>query len=71
MIASERIALFEKAMEQLSESDSKVIRLRSLEELPFKEIAKEMDRSVEAVSKLWVRAMAKLQDEIELLGRDS
>ena len=62
---------FEKAMERLSESDSRVIRLRSLEEMPFKQIATEMDRSVEAVSKLWVRAMAKLQDEIDLLGSDS
>jgi RNA polymerase sigma factor (sigma-70 family) len=58
-------------MERLSESDSRVIRLRSLEEMPFKQIATEMDRSVEAVSKLWVRAMAKLQDEIDLLGSDS
>lgn len=71
MIANERIALFHQAMERLSENDAKVIRLRSLEEMPFKEIAQEMDRSVDAVSKLWVRAMAKLQDEIGEIGRDS
>jgi RNA polymerase sigma-70 factor (ECF subfamily) len=71
MIANERIALFHQAMERLSEHDAAVIRLRSLEEKPFKEIAQEMDRSVEAVSKLWVRAMAKLQDELQQLGYDS
>jgi len=71
MIANERINLFHQAMERLSEHDAQVIRLRSLEEKPFKEIATEMDRSVEAVSKLWIRAMAKLQNEIDLLDRDS
>lgn len=70
MIAQERIDLFERAMGCLNENDATVVRLRSLEERPFKEIAELMGRSVDAVSKRWVRAMAKLQDELERLSGD-
>jgi DNA-directed RNA polymerase specialized sigma24 family protein len=39
--------------------------LRSLERLSFKEVAAAMDRSHDSVTKLWYRAIMKLQQELE------
>ena len=71
MIAQERIALFYKALKALSEQDAKVIQLRNLDELSFSEIAKQMDATVEAVSKRWCRAIVKFQAELERISDDT
>ena len=49
------------ALETLSEDYRQVIVLRHVEGLPFAEVAKIMDRSVNSVEKLWVRGLAKLK----------
>jgi len=53
------------ALESLPEHYRQVIVLRHLECLPFAEVAQRMDRSLDSVEKLWVRALSRLR---ELLG---
>ncbi len=48
-------------LSQLPEDYREVIVLRHLEELTFPEIAERLDRSVDSVQKVWVRALAKLR----------
>jgi len=67
-IASERVSRLNEAIDRLSEDDATVIRLRSLQRLPFKEVATSMERSVGAVTKLWYRAILRLEQE--LAGND-
>ena len=55
------------AISRLSNDYRKVVQLRSLERKPFREIALEMQRSEDAVTKLWFRALTKLQ---EMLNHD-
>ena len=63
----EKLARFESVIKQLSPAHAEVIQLRSIQELPFEEVAKRMDRSVNAVSKLWNRAVIALQEELSKL----
>ena len=60
----EKLAKFRQVIQRLPEDYAQVIELRSIQELSFKEVAVEMDRSVDAVSKLWARALVKLQQEL-------
>jgi RNA polymerase sigma-70 factor (ECF subfamily) len=52
------------ALEQLPLDYRQVILLRHLEGLPFAEVARQMDRSVDSVEKLWVRALARLRKSL-------
>ncbi len=52
------------ALEQLPAAYRQVIELRSLERLPFAEIGRRMERSEDAVGKLWFRAIRKLREEL-------
>lgn len=52
------------ALENLPEDYRRVIVLRHMEGLPFTEVARSMERSVNSVEKLWVRALAKLKTTI-------
>ena len=54
----------EQALSRLPEAHRQVIVLRHREALPFSEIAVRMDRSVNAVQKLWTRAIVSLQREL-------
>ncbi|MEM7456844.1 MAG: sigma-70 family RNA polymerase sigma factor [Planctomycetota bacterium] len=67
-MAAERIELFYSVLEELSPEHAEVIRLRSIQELSFKEIGSRMNRSEDAASKLWFRAMTRLEEK--LAGRD-
>lgn len=49
------------AIEELPDDYAQAIRLRSLERRPFKEVAAIMNRSEDAVTKLWFRAVTRLQ----------
>jgi RNA polymerase sigma-70 factor (ECF subfamily) len=55
----------QRALEQLSEDHRQVIVLRSIQERPFAEVAERMGRSVEAVKKLWSRAIDRLGEIME------
>jgi RNA polymerase sigma-70 factor (ECF subfamily) len=49
-----------KALEQMSEDYQQVVKLREYEELTYEEIGQRMQRSPEAVRKLWTRAIDQL-----------
>lgn len=66
-IKTERLDQFHRVLEKLPPDYAEVIRLRSLEERSFKDVAEIMDKSYDAASKLWYRAIVKFQDEIEKL----
>ena len=53
-----------EALENLPDHYREVIVLRHVDNLSFTEVAKQMDRSVDSVEKLWVRALAKLKQSI-------
>lgn len=53
------------AMGQLPEHYRTVLRLRHSENLSFQEIADEMERTVDSVQKIWVRALAQLRDLVK------
>lgn len=57
----EQMVLMKSAISKLSDDHARVIQLRSFDRLPFTEISEQMDRSVEAVTKLWYRAILQLQ----------
>jgi RNA polymerase sigma-70 factor (ECF subfamily) len=53
------------ALARLPEDYGEVIVLRHLQGLPFADVAQQMNRSIDSVEKLWVRALARLR---RLLG---
>ncbi len=66
--AAER--LLAEAMERLPDDYREVILLRNMEGLSHDEVAQRMDRGVGAVRMLWVRALARLRQELEATARD-
>ncbi len=64
-LATKRFLQLAGALEELPEDYRQVIVLRHVEGLPFAEVAKLMDRSVDSVEKLWVRGLAKLKTLIK------
>jgi RNA polymerase sigma-70 factor (ECF subfamily) len=57
----EQAVLLADALAHLSDDHREVIILRHLQELTFPEIAARMGRSIGAVEKLWMRALANLR----------
>lgn len=63
-VAREQEVALADVLARLPDEYREVIVLRNLEDLPHEEIARRMGRSVGAVRMLWVRALARLRDEI-------
>ena len=61
----EKLARFREVIKILPPDYARVIELRSIQELSFEDVALKMGRSVNAVSKLWGRALVSLQQELE------
>lgn len=55
-----------RAVSRLPEDYQEIIILRNLERLPFDEIAQRLGRSRPAVQMLWMRAIRKLQESVEI-----
>jgi len=64
----ERELMVADALTRLEPDHQEVIVLRNLERLPFDEIAQRMGRSRPAVQMLWMRAVRKLQEEVQHAG---
>lgn len=64
-LAKEQSAAVHAALERLSDDHRAVIELRNWQKLPFGEIAEQMGRTENAVTKLWFRALVRLQEELE------
>lgn len=64
MIREERMESLMSAIGRLPEDYRQVIVWRQVENLSFEEMAKRLGRSVDAVRKLWWRALQQLQKEL-------
>jgi RNA polymerase sigma-70 factor (ECF subfamily) len=64
-VRREQAVLLAKALKRLSEDYREVIVMRHLEGLTFPEIARRLEKSVDSVEKIWVRALHRLR---HLLG---
>jgi RNA polymerase sigma-70 factor (ECF subfamily) len=64
-VADEQAQALQRAVERLPEDYRRVLELRHQEEHSFEEIAVVMQRSANAVRKLWVRAIEYLRKEID------
>jgi RNA polymerase sigma-70 factor (ECF subfamily) len=62
-VERERAARLMMALQRLREDHRRVIELRNLQDLSFREVAERMERSEDAVRQLWVRAIDKLKEE--------
>jgi RNA polymerase sigma-70 factor, ECF subfamily len=63
-IRREQSVLLANALERLPADYREVFILRNLEQVPVEEVAERMGRSVNAVRKLWTRAMLSLRREL-------
>src|SRR5437879_9126906 len=61
----EQAVLLANALGELPDDYREVIVLRHLEGLTFPEVARRMERSLDSVEKLWMRALVRLR---QLLG---
>ena len=68
VIKHEQALLLADVLERLPEDFREVIILRNLQDLPHEEVARRMGRSSGAVRMLWVRALARLREELQSLG---
>jgi RNA polymerase sigma-70 factor (ECF subfamily) len=57
----EQAVILAEALAQLPENYRDVLVLRHLEGLTFPEVARRMERSLDSVEKLWMRALARLR----------
>ena len=64
-LANERTAAIEQAVSRLPPDYAQVISWRYRDGLAFDEIARRIDRSENAVRKLWFRAIERLQQEMD------
>ncbi len=60
-VRREQAVLLADALERLPQDYREVIVLRHLEGLPFPEVARRMERTLDSVQKLWLRALARLR----------
>lgn len=63
----EQEVLLAEVLARLPEDYREVIILRNLQGLSHEEVAQRMDRGVGAVRMLWVRALARLRQELDIL----
>ncbi len=60
----EQAVLLADALGELPDDYREVLVLRHLEELTFPEVARRMGRSLDSVEKLWMRALARLRQQL-------
>jgi RNA polymerase sigma-70 factor (ECF subfamily) len=61
----EQGVLLAEALSRLPDDYREVVVLRHFEELTFAEVAERMERTVDSVQKLWVRALATLKQSMQ------
>jgi RNA polymerase sigma-70 factor (ECF subfamily) len=66
-VRHERAVRLAEAMERLPPASREVLALRHFEDLSFPEIARRMDRTLDGVKNLWMRALARLKRESDSL----
>ncbi len=68
-IIAERSAAVDEMLGRLPSEYERVLRLRYWEQLSLDEIAQQMNRSADAVQKLWFRAVERIKRELKRHGR--
>ncbi|MEM6470408.1 MAG: sigma-70 family RNA polymerase sigma factor [Planctomycetota bacterium] len=63
-LAREEADAVKKALQRLPDDYRRIIQLRSWEKLSFAEIGRRLGRSENAVTKLWIRALVKLEETL-------
>ena len=63
-VRCEQAVLLADALKSLPEDYGEVIVLHHLQGMKFPEVARRMERSVDSVKKLWIRALARLRDAL-------
>lgn len=66
LVAQERDAALSRALEQLPEDYRQVVTWRNFDYLPFEEIGFRLGRTSDAARKLWVRAVERLQELLDV-----
>ena len=61
---NEQLARLRSVMDELDETPKRVIELRAFDNLTFREIAKQMGKSQDAVTKIWYRSLIQLQKHL-------
>jgi RNA polymerase sigma-70 factor, ECF subfamily len=64
-MAAEQVAALERALDRLPEDYREVLTLRYRGDLSFEDIGQRLGRSGNAARKLWLRALRKLEQELE------
>jgi RNA polymerase sigma-70 factor (ECF subfamily) len=64
-MAAEQTAALERALDRLPADYRDLLQLRYQGDLSFEEIGRRLDRSANAARKLWLRALRKLEQEME------
>ena len=65
--SQENLIRFQQVIDRLPPDYVQVIQLKGIQELSVDDVAKQMDRSLNAVSKLWSRALIALHKELSKL----
>lgn len=65
---AERLAQFHAALSELPPDQATIIKLRSLDRLSFSDAGKQMNRSAEAASQLWYRAIVRFEEALSRRG---
>jgi RNA polymerase sigma-70 factor (ECF subfamily) len=63
-VQHEQAEAVQRALDRLPDDYREVLLLRYREDLPFEEVAQRLGRSVNAVRKLWARALDRFQEEM-------
>ena len=64
-ISAERVEIFHRILNAMSEDDAAVIRLHGIDGLTFKQVAEKMNRTEESTAKLWYRAVLKFEERLK------
>jgi RNA polymerase sigma-70 factor (ECF subfamily) len=64
-MAQEEAAAFQRVLQRLPEDYRQALLMRHLEDLPFEEIGRRLNRTANAARKLWARAVEMLHEEWE------
>jgi RNA polymerase sigma-70 factor (ECF subfamily) len=64
VVRRERAARLAEAMDRLPAASREVLTLRHFQSLSFPEIARQMDRTLDGVKNLWIRALGRLRREM-------
>jgi RNA polymerase sigma-70 factor (ECF subfamily) len=67
VLRHERAARLARALDRLPTASREILALRHFDDLSFPEIARRMGRTLDGVKNLWIRALARLRREVDII----